>query len=574
MKKNKKIFNLLKTMLKTSYDTSGIIDSDTKKLNKKSIKVWLIGLVFVITIYLSYIIINSLKEIGIPNVFLDAFFLLLQILVMFQTILLVINVLYFSKDIENYLSLPISSRKLLITKFSVMLSIIFGVQIIIFLPSLFIYGVRTFQDILFYPLTVIVLALVSIFLSTIVSIVMIFVMRLFRFIKSKYLYQNIVILVMTIIIFLPVINVLNISNISLDSQITVENQAYNEETREYETEAVQQIITMFKTVKDTNKCFIVTGLGVKALSDINFNTIIYILEILGLDLLAIAIFLSIGRFTYIKDILWNLSMFDKKKNKKVKLYKRCKVRNKNYAYFRNEIKAIIKNPTYFMHYIYNILIVLISIVGFTATIFPIVVQAIIDVGGEEVFNEITFGFGEFSFIIGLIQVMFTLSSLSLTAISRYGKNAIFFKYIPIKFSKQFRLKNMPQLIMNTIMVIIILGTIHYLIPAINNLYILLMFVIAMLLNIINTNILLILDLLRPNLNYENEITVIKQNDNKLFQYILTVVSCLIIWYLKEITKETNLNTSIIIEIIVFSIIVIGMEIFISKKSNRLFKKII
>lgn len=124
---------------------------------------------------------------------------------------------------------------------------------------------------------------------------------------------------------------------------------------------------------------------------------------------------------------------------------------------------------------------------------------------------------------------------------------------------------MPQLIMNTIMVIIILGTIHYLIPAINNLYILLMFVIAMLLNIINTNILLILDLLRPNLNYENEITVIKQNDNKLFQYILTVVSCLIIWYLKEITKETNLNTSIIIEIIVFSIIVIGMEIFISKK---------
>ena len=101
-----------------------------------------------------------------------------------------------------------------------------------------------------------------------------------------------------------------------------------------------------------------------------------------------------------------------------------------------------------------------------------------------------------------------------------------------------------------------------------------MFIIAMLLNIINSNILLFLDLARPRLNYENEITVIKQNDNKLFQYILTVVMCFIIWYLNEITKELNLNMAILIEMIVFSVIVIGMEIFIHKKANKLFKKII
>ena len=84
-----KIFNLLKTMLKTSYNISGIIDADTKKLNKKSIKVWLLFIVFAIAIYLSYMIINSLKEIGVPQFFLELYFLLLQILVMFQTILLV-----------------------------------------------------------------------------------------------------------------------------------------------------------------------------------------------------------------------------------------------------------------------------------------------------------------------------------------------------------------------------------------------------------------------------------------------------------------------------------------------------
>ena len=195
-----------------------------------------------------------------------------------------------------------------------------------------------------------------------------------------------------------------------------------------------------------------------------------------------------------------------------------------------------------------------------------------DGGGEE--EEVTFGFGGFSIIIGIIQVIFTLSSLSLTAISRYGKNATFFKYIPIKFKTQFRLKNVPQIIINTVIIVVILGTIHCLIPTINNSYILLMFIISMLLNIINSNILLLLDLARPRLNYENEITVIKQNDNKLFQYILTVVMCFIIWYLNEVTKQLNLNIAILIEMIVFSIIVIGMEIFIHEKSNKLFKKII
>lgn len=571
--KNKTI-NLLKTMLKTSYDTNGMIDKDTKKLNKKSMKVWLIGIVFIIVIYLSYIAINLLKEAGISQIFLEIFFLMLQVLVMFQTILLVISILYFSKDIENYLSLPIPSIKLLITKFSVMMSIIFVGEAIIALPSIFIYGVRTLQSIFFYPLAVIVLASVSIFLSIIVSIIMIFVMKILRFIKNKYLYQNIVILVMTLIIFMPLTNVLNAGINNLNDTEIVEDEMHNEENSGEKTEEMEELTPIVQTIRNTNKFFLVTEIGVKALSDISYKSIIYVLEIIALDLLGLIVFLIIGRFTYIKDVLWNMSVFNKKKNKEVRLYKKCKARNKIYAYLRNEIKSIIKSPTYFIHYIYNILVVLIVIVFITATLFPIIVQAINEVVEDDIFNVLTFGFSGFSLIIGIIQVIFTLSSLSLTAISRYGKNATFFKYIPIKFKTQFRLKNMPQLIVNTIIIVVILGTIHCLIPTINNLYILAMFIIAMLLNIINSNILLFLDLSRPRLNYENEITVIKQNDNKLFQYILTVVSCFLIWYLNEVTKELSLNIAILIEMIVFSVIVIGMEIFINKKANKLFKRII
>lgn len=565
MKNNIK-FNLLKTIFKTSYDNSNIIDPDTKKLNGKSAKVWLTGIICIVVIYLSYVIINSLKQIGGQTIFLELFFVLLQILVMFQTILLIISVLYFSEDIENYLYLPISSMKLLITKFSVMMSIIFGSELIIAVPSIFIYGVRTLSGIWFYLLSIIVLFSVSIFLSTIVAITMIFIMRIFRFIKSKYLYKNIVILTMTFLILLPLVNVFNMS-MSINEYEPYTNQ-------DTEMSSLEKLDSISETLRSINKTFMVTELGVESLSEINYNSILNILKILILDLLALSVFFTIGKYTYIKDVLWNLSIFDRKKNKHINLRRTCKRINKNYSYLKNEINGVIKSSTYFMHYIYNILIILFLIVCISIAIIPIFRQVILQVLAKETSIKLTFGFTEFSLIIGIIQLIFTLSSLSLTAISRYGKNAIFFKYIPMKFKTQFRLKNIPQLIVNTIIVIVILSTIKYLIPEINNEYIALMFITSMLLNIINSNILLIVDLLRPKLNYVNEISVIKQNDNKMFQYILTVIICLLIWYLKEVTKELSLNMSILIEIIIFSVVVIGMEILISKKSNKLFRKII
>lgn len=564
-----KTINLLKTMLKTSYDTSSIIDADTKKFSKKSIKAWLIMFACVITIYLSYVVINLMKQIGYPSFFLNAFFLILQFLVMFETILLSMSVVYFSNDIENYLCLPISSTRLMITKFSIMMCIIFCTEIIIVLPSIFIYGVRVLDDIAFYPLAVVVLFSVTVFLSAIVSIAIIPVMRLFRFIKSKFLYQNVVILVMTLMVCMPLMNV----NSSSVNNIEDMNEEISYAQNDDEVEALKDLKFITEGISGFNKYFIVTKLGADALTEINYSSIVCVLKILCLDVLALVALFIVGKFTYINDVLWNLSIFNKKKSKTIKLGNRCKQKNRTLSYLMNEFKGILKNSVFFMHYIYNVILILISLSAMTIIIFPALVSAVINAAGEDIFNDVYFGFGEFSLIIGIIQVIFILSSLSLTAFSRYGKNAMFFKYIPMDPKLQFRLKNVPQLIINTIIILTVLGTIHYLIPAIEFVYVILMFVVGMLLNIINCNILLFLDLLRPSLNYDNDISVVKQNDNKLFQYVLTVIICIVIWYLQEVTKELNLNIAILIEIVVFSLVVVVMEIFINKKNDRLFNKI-
>ena len=44
-------------------------------------------------------------------------------------------------------------------------------------------------------------------------------------------------------------------------------------------------------------------------------------------------------------------------------------------------------------------------------------------------------------MVGLLQILMSFYNISITAISRMGKNAIFLKYIPMELYKQCLLKN-------------------------------------------------------------------------------------------------------------------------------------
>ena len=358
-------------------------------------------------------------------------------------------------------------------------------------------------------LVVIVLFLISIFLATLVLVLMIPIMRIFRFIKNKYWYQTIVALVMTLIMITPMTTQLFLKPSNMEVE---QNLSYYEENITQE----ENLTDIIGKITKANRYFVVSQLGVEILKENNLNSWINILKLLVLDIIVLIIYFVIGKATYIKDILWSLSIYDKKKKNKVNLNKKCKQKNKMLAFIKNDIADILKNPTFFMHYIYNVIVILSVIIVLSITIIPTIKQSIIENIDVSELSTLSFDFASFSIIIGIIQLVFTVSPISLTGISRYGKNAIFFKYIPIKLTTQFRLKNIPQITIGIIIMTAILITIHSLFPEINQIYIIYMFVIGMLLNIIYSYILLLIDLKRPQLNNENEISVIQQNDNNCY----------------------------------------------------------
>ena len=176
-------------------------------------------------------------------------------------------------------------------------------------------------------------------------------------------------------------------------------------------------------------------------------------------------------------------------------------------------------------------------------------------------------------IIIIIQIIFTLTSLSLTSISRDGKDAMVMKYIPVSLYKQFIWKNIPQILINIIAIIGMTVIIYINIPRVSIYYYLSGIIIAMILNIINSFLMVIVDLRKPNLNWITETSAIKDNGNKLYQYVTSIIIILLFIYFIKIFNDVNIKISLFIIIIILFIILFIIIVLIKNNINKLFKKI-
>lgn len=252
-----------------------------------------------------------------------------------------------------------------------------------------------------------------------------------------------------------------------------------------------------------------------------------------------------------KNLLKNIAYINKKKNK----------------------KKIIKNPTFFIQCIFQYIFIIIILLFIINLFMPTIINNFQE---EDLINKM--GINNFALqcmciIIGIIQIIFTLGNLSITTISREGKNAMVMKYISVPLYKQFIWKNIPQILINIIAIIGMVVVIAINIPQISIVYYLVGILIAMILNIINSFLMTVVDLRKSNLNWITETSAIKDNGNKLYQYVTTIVIILLLMYLTKIFKDVNIVKSFSIIIIILLIILFIINIFIKNNIIKLFKKI-
>lgn len=561
--KLKKIIDLTKIFLKDSYQNMNLINKEKNKINKKSVYVWGIVIICLALFYISNEIISKLRSIGQESIFFNIYFLILTVLIIFQTILVCTNIFYFSKDIEFILPLPIKSEELLIAKFCTLVCTLYISEIIFGIIPISMYGILTNATFLFFIYEFLIFATFPIFLAIGVSIIMMFVMKISKFIKNKDLFQVIITLLLLIVMFL--IEYKCIGSIFLDynqSDITTEQQQIIERIEEFNNR-----------IKISNKYFLVVNPSIKILEKNDFKSILELIKIILIDIISFGIFIFIGKITYLKDILKNTAYLKNNKNKKINLYKKSKRKNIGKSYMIKEFKSLFRNPMFFMQCVYPVLIFLVTIIIMSVILVPKL---------EELFNNEKFikSIGSLSFdlsvvylILGGIQILFMMSITSLTAISREGKQAIVMKYLPISYYKQFIYKGIPQIFINMISIIVILSLVFICIPSINVLTKIIMFILAILLNIINSYSMLIVDLIRPKLEWDTEYEVFKQNNNKIFQYAFSVIIILLLMYFNNIFKDVEINTALMITSLILLILIILILFIVKKIENKLLNKI-
>ena len=130
-----------------------------------------------------------------------------------------------------------------------------------------------------------------------------------------------------------------------------------------------------------------------------------------------------------------------------------------------------------------------------------------------------------------------------------------------------------QVGLDIVVSIVVLGIIYYLIPQIGFINIIIMFIITIFINLINSYLMLIVDLRRPNLNWNSEMAVIKKSENKIFQYGFMIGMILILMYLTKLLETLNLKLAMLIEILIFGIAFILIDRIVKKKSTKIFNKI-
>ena len=560
-----RIKSLTKVFLKDFYQNFKIFNIESRKINKRSTFFWMVVFIAITVAFISYKLIGFLKTTGYPEIFLNIYFIILTIFLMFQIVLIATNVLLFSKELEYVLPMPISSLELLVAKYAVFLTIVYINELIFGFIPLLMYGLLTSTSLLYYIVMPIILLVFPIFLVTIISFITILLMKLFRIIKNKNIYQSLITIFLLVIV------------LSFESSVMNQFSDNTVQQQEAQTSNIEeQIETVDEMYAKLGEGFLIINPSVEILSNPNDlgNCLINFGKLIIYNLIGFTLLFAVGRKMYLKNILIGTTEVISNKKSKINEVKEVKEKRISVAYIEREFKELYRNPTFFMQMVFPVILILISVIIIGSVVIPIIDSMIqSDDTIQNALRELTFNSEMVCVILGVLQVLFSMSGLSLTAISREGKNAVFLKYVPIDFYKQFLYKNVLQVILNTIISIIVLGSIYFLVLKITLIQILLIFATSIFISLINSFLMLIVDLRRPILNWDSEYIVTKKNDNKIFQYVFMIIMILVLLYLANILKEININIAIIIQLVLFAGIFIIINILVKKKSKRLFKNI-
>lgn len=482
-----KMFMLTKVMLKTNIE-----------FNKKTIAlVAVVALSMIPLMFLVWQIVwqayDAMASIGQQGLVLWLAVSMVSLITFIFGIFYIMGVFFYSNDIEILLPLPLKPWQILGAKFATVLAYEYITQLVFLLPVLAAYGIKERANI-----TYIVLGLVAYFILPIVplvfaSIIDIFVMRSFRFVKNKDRMK----------ILSGVIAMI----IALGFNFLVQNIVQRQNTPEEMMRIIQQgNNSVLGKIQDV---FVVNRFMTLALA--NYKDFLYsvgnmLVAMMGVGVF-IAIFLYLGERFYLKSVV-GLTQASSRRTKTARgnLYKR---KGRLLAFIIKELKMLYRTPVYFLNCV---------LMNFLWPVFILI--PVFTKGGN--IGELRSAIQYLSnpsiikyAVAGVASAAIFISGsnmISSTAISREGKNFYVSRYLPVDYKTVINAKVISGIFMGfagIVAGIAVVWVLFYL-PV----HMVLMSLLISLPCSVSINYLaILLDLKFPKLNWDDEQKAVKQNMN-------------------------------------------------------------
>ena len=556
-----KIIKLTKIFLKNSFSNMssgmGISNNGKSKIASKILYTILFIYLAGIIIFFSYNIIDGLKMIQQETVFVGMILFMVLAITAIQTIFSSINILYFTKDNEYLLPLPLKPYQIIFARTNVMLITQYLIIFLVGIIPLTLYGILTNANSTFYILMLISIVLIPILPVLLISIVVMIIMSFAKITKNRNKFQ----LIATILLLVIAIAI-SISTSGMNDKMS------SEEMAQMVLQANGMIVLLngyFPTVE-----YLINALTTASLS----MAVLEILKTIGLTAIGFIIYMLIAQKIYFKGLIGNLFGGGAKKSNKAISQKEYENSKLYKSYIEKKIKILIRNPIFLMQclvpaILIPILMIVITLGGIYSESGKGEMQELINMLQTIQTNSFTI----MCVILGIIQFFTMFIYISITAVSRDGGNAVFMKYIPVSLYKQYIYKIAPNIVMNIITILITMGVAQYLLH-LPILTFILLFIVATIMGILQSILMIIVDLKRPKLEWDTEYAVVKQNLNLIFPVILSMINIAIIVILGIILNSLNVYIGLVITGVIFGVVTYITNSYLYKNQYILANKII
>ena len=551
-----KVIKLTKIFLKNSFSN---MDARMGISTKSKSKILIYGILFLyfagLIIFLGYNLLDGLIAIHQETVFVGMILFMIFGLAIIQTIFSSINILYFTKDSEYLLPLPLKPYQIILARTNVMLIAEYLIIFLLGFIPLVMYGILTGAEVIYYLTMIFAVILIPILPVLLISIIVMFIMSFAKLTKNRNRFQ-----LFATLLVLAIIIALSISTSGMKQDLTNEEMA----------QMVVQANGMIELVKGyvPTVDYLMEALTTNSL----FTAIVEVLKTLGITIIGFIVYMLIAQKIYFKGLVGNLfgggaSSSNKEINQKEyrnsKLYK---------SYVGKEFKNMARNPVFLMQCL------------IPAVLIPIIMVVVVYAGlnsdgmGLEQITQMLHQMPTNTFLIacvilGIIQFFTMFIYVSITAISRDGENAVFMKYIPVSLYKQYMYKIIPNIIMNIVTIIITLGMAEYILhlPIIT---LIALFIVSTIMGILQSIAMIIVDLKRPKLNWDSEYAVAKQNLNLVFPMLLAMLNIAIMVGAVFLLKDINVYLGMGLLGILYIVATVVINKYLYNKQYELADKII